>query len=401
MKIAIIGSRGIPAKYGGFETFAHGLTENLVEKGYEVTVSCEYKPKNSREDNYKGSKLDYFPIKPPKNYLLRKFYENLSDIYFLIKLSRKNQLIYFLGIEVGMFLFIPKILNRNSNVVVNIDGVMWERSKFNRIERWLLKLNHDLATLFADKVITDSKEMKNYVEPKYWDKTVYLSYGISPPERIPWNGEVLKQLKKYTPIDIQPGNYFLVVARLEPENNIHTIVEAFSRAEINIPLVIVGDFTSKPYKEEVFFKSINSSILPGVIFLGSVYDQDLLNMLRQNCTAYIHGHSVGGTNPSLLEAAVSRNIIIAHDNQFNREVCGKSAVYFKNDLELARKLKLVYRYTESYLELKNEVYYSVKKDYSWDKITEGYHYLFQEMDNVEEDGELIRSLEMNYEQREA
>jgi rhamnosyltransferase len=400
MKIAIIGSRGIPAKYGGFETFAHGLTENLVKKGYEVTVSCEYKPKNSREDNYKGSKLDYFPIKPPKNYLLRKFYENLSDIYFLIKLSRKNQLIYFLGIEVGMFLFIPKIINRNSKVVVNIDGVMWERSKFNRIERWLLKLNHDLATLFADEVIMDSKEMKNYVEPKYWDKTVYLSYGISPPERIPWNGEVLKRLKKYTPIDIQPGNYFLVVARLEPENNIHTIVDAFSRAELNIPLVIVGDFTSKQYKEEVFFRSIKNSKLPGVIFLGAVYDQDLLNMLRQNCTAYIHGHSVGGTNPSLLEAAISRNIIMAHDNQFNREVCGKSAVYFKNDLELARKMKMVYRYTESYLELKNEIYYSVKKDYSWDKITDGYHYLFQELYDAEEDVKLIRSFD-SYEQREA
>jgi rhamnosyltransferase len=401
MKIAIIGSRGIPAKYGGFETFAHGLTENLVEKGYEVTVSCEYKPKNSREDNYKGSKLEYFPIKPPKNYLLRKFYENLSDIYFLIKLSRKSQLIYFLGIEVGMFLFIPKILNRNSKVLVNIDGVMWERSKFNRIEKWLLKLNHDMATLFADKVITDAKEMKKYVEPKYWDKTVYLSYGISPPERIPWNGEVLKRLKKYTSIDIQPGNYFLVVARLEPENNIQTIVDAFYQSDINIPLIIVGDFTSKQYQEKVFFKSLKSSLQPGVIFLGSVYDQDLLNMLRQNCTAYIHGHSVGGTNPSLLEAAISRNMIIAHDNQFNREVCGTSAVYFKNSLELARKMKLVYRYPENYLELKNKVYYRVKKGYLWDKITEGYHSLFQEMDSFEEDGDVIRHLEMNYEQREA
>ena len=400
MKLAIIGSRGIPAKYGGFETFAHGLTENLVEKGYEVTVSCEYKPKNSREESYKGSKLEYFPIKPPKNYFLRKFYENLSDIYFLIKLSRKNQLIYFLGIEVGMFLFIPKILNRNSKVIVNIDGVMWERSKFNRFERWLLKLNHDLATVFADKVITDSKEMKKYVESKYWDKTVYLSYGISPPKMIPWNGEVLKRLKKYTSIDIQPGNYFLVVARLEPENNIHTIVDAFSRAEINIPLVIVGDFTSKPYHEEVLFKSIKSRVSPGVIFLGSVYDQDLLNMLRQNCTAYIHGHTVGGTNPSLLEAAISRNIVIAHDNQFNREVCGKSAVYFENVLELARKIRLVYRYPESYLDLKNEVYHSVKKNYLWDKITEGYHSLFQEMDSVEDDVELKISLEMNYEQKE-
>jgi hypothetical protein len=103
-------------------------------------------------------------------------------------------------------------------------------------------------------------------------------------------------------------------------------------------------------------------------------------MLRQNCTAYIHGHSVGGTNPSLLEAAISRNIIIAHDNQFNSEVCGKSAVYFANETELARKLKLVSRYNENYLDLKNNVYYRVKKNYLWSKITEDYHSLLQEIE---------------------
>ena len=103
MKIAIIGCRGIPAKYGGFETFAQGLTENLVKNGYDVTVSCEYEPAESRKEGYKGVKLDYFPIKPPKNYFLRKVYENLSDIYFLIKLSRKHQFIYFLGIKVYDF----------------------------------------------------------------------------------------------------------------------------------------------------------------------------------------------------------------------------------------------------------------------------------------------------------
>ncbi|MEN6328761.1 MAG: DUF1972 domain-containing protein [Methanobacteriaceae archaeon] len=379
MKIAIIGSRGIPAKYGGFETFAHGLAENLVEKGHEITVSCEYKTKNSRKNRFKGSKMEYFPIKAPKNYLLRKFYENLSDIYFLLKLSRRNEMIYFLGIEVGMFLFIPKLLNRKSIVMVNIDGVMWERGKFNRIERWLLKLNHKMAIRFADKVIADAKAMKNYVNKKYLNKTVYLSYGIDLPERIPWNGKVLKRLENYTSRNIIPGKYFLVVARLEPENNIHTIIDGFSKAEINIPLVIVGDFTSKDYKEQIETLS-ESCLLPGVIFLDSVYDQDLLNMLRQNCTAYIHGHSVGGTNPSLLEAAISRNIIIAHENQFNQEVCKKSAVYFANESELARKMKLVYRYNENYLDLKNSVYYQVKKNYLWSKIAEEYHSLLQEIE---------------------
>ncbi len=396
MKIAILGSRGIPAKYGGFETFAQGLTENLVEKGYEVTVSCEYEESDSRSDNYKGAKLEYFPIKPPKNYLLRKFYENLSDIYFLIKLSRGNNLIYFLGIEVGLFLFIPKILNRNLKILVNVDGVMWKRSKFNLLERWLLKINHELGIRFADKVIIDSKEMKNYVRNKYWDKTVYISYGISNSVRILWNNGFQEQLKKLTSIDITPGNFYLVVARLEPENNIHTIVEAFYNAKLNIPLLIVGDFTCERYKEEIN-SIVKNCPPPGVFFLGSVYDQEFLNMLRQNCTGYIHGHSVGGTNPSLLEAGISQNIIIAHDNQFNREVCGISAVYFKNIKELTRNLDLICRFPENYLNLKEDVYRRVLNGYSWERITENYVSLLNRLPN-EEDKEFIINLE-DYEKR--
>jgi rhamnosyltransferase len=393
MKIAIIGCRGIPAKYGGFETFAQGLTENLVKNGYDVTVSCEYEPAESRKDEYKGAILDYFPVKPPKNYFLRKVYENLSDIYFLIKLSREHDLIYFLGIEVGMFLFIPKIINRRSMVLVNIDGVMWQRSKFNLLERWLLKINHDLATVFADKIIVDAQAMKNYVNKKYLDKTAYLSYGIDIPKRITWNIDMLEFLKSNTSIKISPGNYYLVVARLEPENNIHIIIDAFVQSKMDIPLLVVGDFTSEAYKEKI--ESIAKDCAgPGVVFLGSIYNQKLLNMLRQNCCTYIHGHSVGGTNPSLLEAAISRNIIMAHDNSFNREVCGTSAVYFKNEIDLSRKMKSVYKHRQSYLKLKDDVYHRVKNNYLWNKITEGYLSLFQKMS--QEDGKLITGTEMNY-----
>lgn len=393
MKIAIIGCRGIPAKYGGFETFAQGLTENLVENGYDVTVSCEYEASEFRKDDYKGAKLDYFPVKPPKNYFLRKIYENLSDIYFLIKLSREHDLIYFLGIEVGAFLFIPKIFNRKSKVLVNIDGVMWQRSKFNQLEKWLLKINHDMATVFADKIIVDAQEMKNFVDEKYLDKTTYLSYGIDIPKRITWNNGRLKLIKSHIPFNIIPENYYLVISRLEPENNIHIIIDAFAHAEIDIPLLVVGDFTSEDYREEVEALANNCNS-PGIIFLESIYNQKVLDMLRQNCCAYIHGHSVGGTNPSLLEAAISRNIIIANDNPFNREVCGTSAIYFKNGIDLSRKIKSVYKHRQSYLKLKDDVYHRVKNNYLWNKITEGYLSLFQKMSH--EDGEIIRSTGMNY-----
>ena len=378
MKVAILGSRGIPAKYGGFETFAEGLTENLTKKGFDLTVSCEYEPHKSRIKDLNGIKLDYFPIKPPKNYLLRKFYENLSDIYFLIKLSRNYDIIIFLGIEVGMFLFIPKLLNRQIKTLVNIDGVMWERTKFNKLERWLLKINHVLAIRFADIVIADSKEMMRYVEDKYQNKTIYLSYGIQIPERIPWNDKNLKKLAKYTKALISEENYFLVVARLEPENNIHTIVEAYLEADLKTPMVVLGDFTSPAYQKEIE-KMILAYDSPRIILLGSIYDEDILNMLRQNCMAYIHGHSVGGTNPSLLEAAISKNIILAHNNIFNREVCGKNAIYFDDSKELKTQIELVEQNPENYSKIKYDVHNSVKNEYSWEKISNGYENLLNSM----------------------
>lgn len=373
MKVAILGSRGIPAKYGGFETFAEGLTQNLINKGFDLTVSCEYEDPRYRIEELNGIKLEYFPIKPPNNYFLRKIYENVSDIFFLLRLSKQYEVIIFLGIEVGMFLFIPQLLNKHVKTLVNIDGVMWKRTKFNRLERWLLKINHIMAIRFADIVIADSKEMMRYVDDKYQDKTTYLSYGIQTPEQIPWNGKNLKKLTKYTGKKLLPGNYFLVVARLEPENNILTIIEGFLKSDLKTPMVVLGDFTSKDYQKQI--EDIAGSLNRELYFLGSIYDEELLNMLRQNCLAYIHGHSVGGTNPSLLEAAISKNIIIAHNNAFNREVCKENAIYFNNSNDLKSQLESVDKNPGKYSKIKINVHNSVKNEYSWEKISDGYENL--------------------------
>lgn len=373
MKVAILGSRGIPAKYGGFETFAEGLTQNLINKGFDLTVSCEYEDPRYRIEELNGIKLEYFPIKPPNNYFLRKIYENVSDIFFLLRLSKQYEVIIFLGIEVGMFLFIPQLLNKHVKTLVNIDGVMWKRTKFNRLERWLLKINHIMAIRFADIVIADSKEMMRYVDDKYQDKTTYLSYGIQTPEQIPWNGKNLKKLTKYTGKKLLPGNYFLVVARLEPENNILTIIEGFLKSDLKTPMVVLGDFTSKDYQKQI--EDIAGSLNRELYFLGSIYDEELLNMLRQNCLAYIHGHSVGGTNPSLLEAAISKNIIIAHNNAFNREVCKENAIYFNNSNDLKSQLESVDKNPGKYSKIKINIHNSVKNEYSWEKISDGYENL--------------------------
>lgn len=404
MKIAIIGSRGIPAKYGGFETFAEGLSTKLAKKGYNITVTCEYEPPESRINEYNGVNLKYFPVKPPNSYFLRKFYENLSDIYFLIKLSRNYNMIYFLGIEVGMFLFIPHLINRTSKLAVNIDGVMWKRTKFNKLERWLLKLNHILATVFADTIVADAEEMKNYVETKYLQKTVFIPYGINIPSKVPWKKENLLELKDLRvesdskinisnitmygtslPLKIHHGhdkkhlnlysdNYWLVVARLEPENNIHIIVEAFTKIKSKYPLVIVGNFTDNDYKKELYDLAGEHD---NIHFLGSIYDIELLDMLRQNCFGYLHGHTVGGTNPSLLEAMSMENIIVAHGNQFNKEVCGSTAIYFENSDSLKDKIELIESNPKNYQNMKIEALHRAKEGYLWDKIVNEYELLIK------------------------
>ena len=409
-KIVLIGSRGIPAKYGGFETFAEVLATRLSKK-YEITVTCEYEKPESRLNEYNGVKLEYFPLKPPKNYFLRMVYENLSDIYFLIKQTRRNDLIYFLGIEVGLFLFIPKLIKRNIRLMVNIDGVMWKRTKFNKLERWLLKVNHQFATFFSDIILADSEAMKNYVKNKFYQKTFYIPYGTDIPEKIHWDNDKLVSFKKEFKLNnslkkintdivqvgtniptievedniknfpnINPGKYWLVVARLEPENSIHLIIESFAKTTTKYPLVVIGDFTSNQYEKEIQDIIENKNIF----LLGSIYDSELLNMLRQNCFAYIHGHTVGGTNPSLLEAMSMETIIVAHKNEFNMEVCKEGAVYFSDCPDLMVKIKKIEKNPENYQKLKFKALDRIKENYLWDKIIFEYDMLFKNENNYPE-----------------
>jgi rhamnosyltransferase len=373
MKIAIIGSRGIPAKYGGFETFAEGLSARLVEKGYDVTVSCEYQTPDERLNDFKGVKLSYFPFKPPHSYFLRKFYENLSDLYFLFKLTRKNDIIYFLGTEVGMFLFIPKVLKQGIQLIVNIDGVMWKRTKFNLFERWLLKVNHNFATWFADVIVADAEEMKKFIVNNFRDKSIFIPYGVEESETVKWNKETLKKIGLFPDFKIFKDKFWLVVARLEPENNIHMIMEGFSKSDSKYPLIVVGDFTSGKYEKKI--RDIISKS-PNIHLLGSIYDLELLNMLRQHNFAYIHGHSVGGTNPSLLEAMIMKNFIVAHDNGFNREVCGDWGLYFSDSTDLMKIINEISNTSENF-SFKLKSFERVKNKYSWRLVVESYCQLFK------------------------
>jgi len=382
MNISILGSRGIPAKYGGYEVFAEKLSTRLVKKGFSVTVCCEYY--NEKINRYEGVKLEHFPYPPPKNYSLRKFYEIFNDIYFMAKMARSSQVMYVLGTTAGSMMFLPKLFNWKVRTLVNIGGLEWKRDKWSRLEKFLLWLNTMLAIHFADVTVIDSKAMEKYVGSAGEHKTVFISYGAEVPNQIAWDKSKLNALasKCKRIIDIEKNDYWLEIARLEPDNNIHVVLEGFLMSDSNKPLVIVGDYTSDKYHlniEEILENDANKRI----IMVGGVYnDRELLDMLRQNCFGYIHAHSFGGTNPSLLDAMVSNNIILTHCNEFNLEVCGNCGIYFRDSIDLKNKIESIEAHIDDYIDLKQKALIRVKKKYSWEDIAIAYVSLFEKITDL-------------------
>jgi rhamnosyltransferase len=378
MNISIIGSRGIPAKYGGYEVFTERLSTKLAKKGSSIIVCCEYNIE--RMDNYESVRLEYLPYPPPANYASRKLYEILNDTYFFVKMASSSDVMYILGTAAGGMTFLPKLFNRRVRTIINIGGLEWKRDKWNRLEKFLLWLNTMLAVLFVDIIVVDSKAMGKYVGPLGRNKTIFIPYGIEVPTQITWDKCRLNSLGliRREIMNIEKNNYWLEVARLEPDNNIHVVLEGYLKSESRMPLVIVGDSTSLKYKERLE-RIVEKGIEKKVFLVGGIYNKELLDMLRQNCFGYIHAHSSGGTNPSLLEAMSFKNIILANDNEFNREVCADSVVYFKSAKDLGEKIELIEKNSGSYLKLKDQVYDRVMDEYSWDKIVNSYIDLFNKI----------------------
>jgi glycosyltransferase involved in cell wall biosynthesis len=372
IKIAIIGSRGIPAKYGGFETAVEAVAPKLADMGWNVVVSCEGPRDQSKPAVYKGVSLFYFPVRP----FFRVIYEVLYDIYSLLKSSLMCHCVYMLGYGAGLFLFIPRILGKK--LVVNVDGLEWKREKFNKLERFILLVSERAAVTFADVIVADSKEIKRYAEGRYRKKAVYITNGMNAPKLEEWDEQKLSSqgfLRQTTML--LPNGYWLAVARLEPENNIHVIVEAFLKSNSRRKLFIVGSFSSKRYQRRVLELLERQNAGERVVLTGAIYDVSLLNMLRQNCFAYVHGHSVGGTNPALLEAMSMKNLVIAHDNEFNREVGGQTLLYFRDAGDLAAKIDEIENKPDSFASLKEAAYSWVSSHYSWGDIVQEYDKLFR------------------------
>jgi len=345
MKIGIIGTRGIPNHYGGFEQFAEHLAIFLVKKKCEVYV---YNSSNHpyKENIFKGANIIHCNDPENKTGTIGQFIYDLNCI--LDTRKRDLDIILQLGYtssSIWSFLFPKKPL-----IITNMDGLEWKRSKYTFLVRKFLKFAESLAVKHSDYLISDSEGIKKYIDDKYKEDSKFIAYGSKIVSEI--DETVLEKF------DVEKMKYNMLIARLEPENNVETILDGVALSDTENLFLVVGDYTNnsfgKTMKEK--FKNYNK-----IIFLGSIYNNTELNSLRYFCNLYFHGHSVGGTNPSLLEAMGSGNLIIAHNNVFNKAVLKENAYYFYNSEDVT-----------FYLKHKNKEFENAKIESNYTKIKEEY-----------------------------
>lgn len=319
-KVAIIGTVGLPAKYGGFETLANYLALHLAQQ-YELTVYCSSKDCEGTPEMYNGAQLRYVPLRA------NGVQSILYDVVSILSALRYADTILILGVSGCVVMPFLKLLS-HKEFVVNIDGLEWKREKWSPFAKWFLKLSEKLAVNSSGSIVTDNKIIQDYVLREYSKPSTLIAYGGDQASRIAIS------YNTYTRHPFLKKKYAFCVCRVEPENNLHMILEATSQSSA-LPLVIVGNWGSSDYGRTL--RSTYSSV-EGIHLLDTIYDQCELDQLRSNCQLYLHGHSAGGTNPSLVEAMSLGLPVYAFDVGYNRETTENSASYFSNSVELAEML---------------------------------------------------------------
>ncbi|MGB9031961.1 MAG: DUF1972 domain-containing protein [Acidobacteriaceae bacterium] len=353
--IAILGTRGIPARYGGFETFAEHLAARLADRGVDVTVFCpSASPKSS--ETYRGVTLRF--VRFPN---AGKYSEMIWDGRCYCVARRGYDVVYMLGLAGAYAAWVPRLFG--TEVWVNTDGVEWKRTKFNWPQRAYLAVAEALSALFATRIIADAAAIATYLRRRYpgLKRISTIAYGADLPASRPDQSLIDKW-------NLQADGYYIVVCRLEPENHLREIIEGFEQSSSSLPLIILGGIENpNPYVQKLLEHSSAR-----VRFIGTVYDKDVLAALRFYCRAYLHGHSVGGTNPSLLEAMACSNLIIAHDNPFNREVLQDFGLFFTTRADLAAAINAIDSAQVDIQQLRHQAHERIRASYQWSQVADNY-----------------------------
>jgi glycosyltransferase involved in cell wall biosynthesis len=357
MRIAILGIRGVPANYGGFETFAEQLGKRLAERGHEVTVYGRDKwvPGGIRE--YLGMRIIRLPA--PRS----KYFETVIHSLFAAfhALTKRYDIIYICNSANVPAAILLRLFGRR--VVLNVDGLEWERAKWSPIGKAYYRLCAWTAAHLPVHVVTDALVIQRYYRDAYRCETRYFPYGTEL-EPVPDDGTLAR-------LGLEPGGYVLYVSRLEPENNAHVVVEAYAKVHTDLPLAMIGD---APYASD-YISALHATDDPRVRFLGAIYGSGY-RVLRSHATAYVQATEVGGTHPALVEAMGFGNAIIANDVPEHRETLGDAGLYYRGHAELAGNLQLVLDNAALRADLRERAHQRATEMYSWDAVTDAYEVWF-------------------------
>jgi glycosyltransferase involved in cell wall biosynthesis len=359
MKIAIMGTRGIPANYGGFETFAEELSWRLVDRGHDVTVYGRSHHVTHDDTHYRGVRLVVLPT------IKHKYFDTVAHtgISVVHALKERYDVILVCNGANAPFAWIPRVLG--TKVTINVDGIERQRKKWNAVGRAYYRLCERLSTIVPNVMISDADVIRDYYLEEYNKDSVMIPYG-TPVGRTPMP-DVVREL------GLEPEKYVLYVARLEPENNAHKVIEAFEGVNADLKLAIVG---GAPYATE-YIEQLKSTADPRIKFLGFVYG-DGYRALQQSAFAYVQATEVGGTHPALIEAMGYGNCVLAYGTPENREVLGEGGMVYDSVDDLRTKLQAFADAPESRLPYRNRAMQRAGR-YSWDTVTDQYEALFRDM----------------------
>jgi len=362
MRLAILGTRGIPANYGGFETFAEELSKRLVRRGHQVTVYCRSHHVDGKLKEYEGVRLTTLPT------IKHKYLDTVVHTFFSAINAVPKRFEAILICNAANSPFVPILTWTGTPVAVNVDGLERKRKKWNWIGRSYYRMGERASVWFATEVVTDAKVIQDYYQDEYGVESTMIAYGA----------EVVRKtdseaVKRY---GVEPNGYILYVSRLEPENNAAMVIEAFKEVDTDLNLVIVGD---APYALEykAHLKQLAAAD-PRVIFTGFVFGLDYKS-LQQNAYAYVHATEVGGTHPALIEAMGYGNCVLTYETPENAEVVDAAAILYSDTADLTTSLQRVADDLGLVDEYRAKAQEHVQLHYSWESITDKYEELFKKM----------------------
>lgn len=379
--VFIVGSKGIPANYGGFETFVDELVSRKKDSSIQYHVACL--SDHEEEFYYKNTRC--FKVKVPQIGPAKAVYYDLMSLHHCVQYIKKHQfdhcIIYVLACRIGPFFhhYVKKLHKLGAKVFVNPDGHEWKRAKWNAMIKKYWKISEKYMVKHADLLVCDSKNIEKYIQEdyqKYQPKTTFIAYGADTTlSTLADDDSTL--LDYYKQHDISAHQYYLAVGRFVPENNFEIMLREFMKTKTTKDFVLITNVENNGFYNDLKEKT-HFDTDPRIKFVGTLYDSQMLKKVRENAYGYLHGHSVGGTNPSLLEALATTSLNLLYDVGFNREVGEDGAIYFNDEPgNLSSLIDQLDCYSKEAVDvLSKKAKARIQDAYAWDDIVQTYEDLF-------------------------